>query len=213
MGYVGAFLIAAVVAAIELVTRYRDDIGRAIKSAPALFYILLNGLIGLGAAWALTSLYPAMVSVGEGDMRQLSQPLLAVVAGFGSLAVLRTGIMKLRIGQSGEVSVGPALVIERLLAVIDRLVDRQMGSYRGTVADGLVQQVDFDTHAAALVTECLTRLSNIGAEEGQQLRDFANALTGRTDINARQKSRSLLMQLLAVVGEKVLRESVQSVTA
>lgn len=212
-GYIGALLIAAIVAAIELVTRYRDDIGRAIMTAPALFYIALNGLAGLGTAWAMMNLYPAVVSTDGAAGQVPSQALLAVTAGFGSMAVLRAGIMKVKIGQGEEVSVGPGFIIERLLAVVDRLVDRQMASYRGGVADALAQQVEFDAHATALVTECLTRLSNISAEEGQQLTTFANALTGRTDINARQKARSLLMQLLAVVGEKVLRESVQSVTS
>ena len=88
-----------------------------------------------------------------------------------------------------------------------------MGSYRGGVADRLTAAVNFETHAVALVSECLTRLSNIPAEEGQQMRDLVNALTGRTDINARQKTRALLMALLPTVGETVLSEAVASVTA
>lgn len=209
-GYVGAFVIAAVVAAIELLTRYRDDIGRAIKSVAAGCYVFLNGAIGVAAAWLLVSLAPGSVSIG-GDTAKLSPALLAVVAGFGSLAVLRLGIAKVRVGQN-EVSVGPGFIIERLLSVIDRAIDRRMGSYRGGVADKLTSTLPFDTHAVALVSECLTRLSNIPAEEGQQMRDLVNALTGRTDINARQKTRALLMALLPTVGETVLTEAVASVT-
>lgn len=211
-GYVGALVIAAAAAAIELAMRYRDDIRRAVLSWPAAFYVLLNGLIGLGAAWLLVNLYADLVQVDETNTA-ISPAKLAFIAGFGSLAVLRAGIMKVKIGRGDEVSVGPGFIIERLLALVDRLVDRQMASYRGTVADSLVGQVDFDQHATALVTECLTRLSNISAEEGRQLTEFANALNGRNDINARQKTRSLLMQLLSVVGERVLRESVASVTS
>jgi hypothetical protein len=209
-GYAGAFVIGAIVAAIELITRYKDDIRRAVGSAPALFYALLNGAAALGAAWAIVHWFPTTLSIA-GRESSFNQPALAMAAGFGAMAVLRAGIMKIRVGQGQDVSVGPGLIIERLLAVIDRLVDRRMASYRGGVADSLVQQINFSTHATALVTECLTRLSNISAEEGQQLTTFANALTGRTDISDRQKSRALLMQLLAVVGEKVLKESVQSV--
>lgn len=210
MGYLGAFLIGVVVAVIELVTRYRDDIAKALTSLPALFYVLLNGVIALFAATLLTSYYPDVVRLA--GTSKINDGMLAVVAGFGSLAILRAGIMKVRVG-SNEISVGPALIIEQLLAVIDRLVDRRMASYRGDITDELAPKIVFATHGTKLVTECLGRLTNASAQEAKDLKELVQSLTGTSEIDAAQKSRSLVLALLPIVGALVLRQSVKSVTS
>lgn len=212
-GYVGAIIIAAVAAGIELGTRYQDDAARLRRSVPFWFYVAVNAAIALGAAFWLVSFYPSTIMRPDGSSgTSVSDALLAVYAGFGSLAVLRAGIMKVRVGGGNEVSVGPGLLLEGLLFVVDRAVDRTMASYRGSIADELVPQLTFETHGIKLVTECLGRLTNVSAEEGQRLNEVVRGLTGRNDIDARQKSRLLLMTLLATAGETVLKQSVKSVT-
>lgn len=197
-------------ATIELVTRYRDDVGRALVSLPSAIYILLNALIALVAAWWLVNFYPGTVTTGSGDEARLNDAILATAAGFGSLALLRAGVTKITI-RGQEVTAGPGIIIEGLLLVVDRWVDREMGDYRGSIADELTPSIDFETKGAKLVSECITRLSNLTPEEGQKLNLMLSSLTGRTDVDATQKSRVLIMALLPIMGGKLLRSAVNSV--
>jgi hypothetical protein len=208
--YLGAMAIAAIAAAIELVTRYRDDVGRAVSSAPAIIYIILNGVIALGAVWWLATFFPAVITSASGTGPRVNAPLLAITAGFGSLAALRAGVTKVTI-RGQEVTAGPGIIIEGLLLVVDRLVDRQMGDYRGSIADELVPLVPFEQKGATLVSECITRLSNPTPEEGQKLNLLLSSLAGRTDIDANQKSRVLVMALLPIMGGALLKKAVNSV--
>jgi hypothetical protein len=120
-----AGVISLVVAYIELLARYRDDPWRAIWSVPAFCYAIINGIVALLGAWWLVTFFPATVATAA-DPLKTDGLKLAVVAGFGSLAVLRTSLLKLRMNGGDEISVGPAVIIEQLMSVVDRSVDRHL---------------------------------------------------------------------------------------
>ena len=202
-----AALLAGAAGASELAARYRDDPLRALRSWPAILYLALNAVTALAAAFLLVRFAPSQFAPsGRPDIVQI-----ALTAGFGSLAVMRLSVVRLKVG-ADEISVGPALVIEQVLKVVDRGVDRHLAAHRATVADALADRIDFANQGMPLVVTCIALLQNASAEEQTRLIDVARGLAGRADLPARVKSISLILALLGVVGEKVLRAAVASVT-
>src|SRR4051812_7113415 len=94
-GIVVAALIGGVVAYVELLARYRDDPWRAVASAPAFAYALVNGAAAALVAWWVATFFPQIVtSVSATELKSLQDagaavPVdnvkLAVAAGFGAL--------------------------------------------------------------------------------------------------------------------------------
>ncbi|HZZ89985.1 MAG TPA: hypothetical protein VFE13_16780 [Caulobacteraceae bacterium] len=209
-GIVVAGLIGIVVAYAELLARYRDDPMRAVLSWPAFSYALVNGGAGLLAAWWLSSFFPSIVAAT--GAKSIDGAKLAVVGGFGALAVMRTSLLKLKLNSGDEVSVGPAVIVDQLLTVVDRSVDRHLAERRATIASELAGRIDFQRDGTSLVALCLVLLQNPSATEQQQMSAVLQGLNGRTDIPANIKATSLLLALLGLVGETVLRQAVKQVS-
>ncbi len=207
-----AGLIGFIVSAVELLARYRDDPLRALWSWPALSYALINGGAGLLAAWWLATFSKSLVAVDP-----VAHPIavdgvkLTIVAGFGSLAVLRTSLMKLRTVGGDDISVGPAVIVDQLLSVVDRGVDRHLAEHRSQIAAQLASQIDFVQQSSSLVALCLVLLQNPSPIEAQQMTTVRSALAGRTDMPDSIKNMSLVLALLGLVGQKVLAEAVKCV--
>jgi hypothetical protein len=105
------------------------------------------------------------------------------------------------------------VIIDQLMSVVDRAVDRHLAQHRAELASQLAGQINFDTHRTSLVSLCLVLLQNPSLTEQQQMTTVSQALAGRTDIPPTLKSKTLLLALLGLVGEKVLREAVKQVIA
>jgi hypothetical protein len=203
-----AGLIAFLVAGAELLARYRDDPVRALWSVPAFAYEIVNGLTGVLAAWWIAEFFPT--AVAKPGATGIDPLKLAVVAGFGALVVLRSSLMKLRIANGQDISVGPAVIVEQLLSVIDRSVDRHLARRRAGIATELSEHLVFERDNAALVSLCLVLLQNPTPAEEQEMTAVSRALAGRTDLAPRVKKMMLLLALLGVVGEQVLRQAVKA---
>lgn len=203
-----AALIAGAAGGAELAARYRDDPIRALFSFPAGLYLLLNAGAGYAAAFMLSRFAPETFLVG-GKPDVL---MLALAAGFGSLAALRVSIVKLKVG-ADELSVGPALVIDQVLKVVDRGVDRHLASHRATIAEELASSIDFEDHGMSLVATCIALLQNASADEQNRMIELARGLGGRDDIPPLTKTVNLILALLGLVGEHVLRAAIKVVQA
>ena len=205
-GIVWGAVIAGAVAAAELLARYRDDPLRALLSIPAIGYVLLNaGTAALAGSWIVHTVVTGPLATLKSDPFQF-----ALFAGVGSLALLRTSVMKLKTDGGSDISIGPAVVIEQLLSVVDRSIDRLLASRRSLIAADLADKLDFDTHNAELVALCITLLQNPSPTEEAKLTAVSRALAGRLDMSARVKSISLVLALLSVVGRNVLEEAVKT---
>jgi hypothetical protein len=218
LGVTGAGLIGLLLAYAELLARYRDNPVRAVWSAPAFTYALVNAFTCLLAAWwiltfskdLVTPTSGATLAHQEGDVDAAK---LAIIAGFGALAVLRTSLLKLRMNSGDDISVGPAVIIEQLLSIVDRSVDRHLAKRRSRIASELAADFSFSRQSTSLVSLCLTLLQNPSPTETQQMTSVRNALAGRNDLSARVKTMSLMLTLLELVGEAVLREAVAAIRA
>ena len=201
-----AGLLGALVGVVELVTRYRDAPGAALRTSPALFYVTINAL-GSVLAWFLIEVYEIVAKAGE---MGLSQHVQAVgLAGLGAAAFFRTSLFTLRAGNA-DISVGPNILIDTLLQATDRSVDRRMAEVRARIVAQIMDGIDFEKAKSSLPTTCFALMQNLGAEEAAQISRGIDALDGRKDLDTRSKALVLGLLLLNAVGTEVLSTAVST---
>lgn len=193
-------VIGLLVGVVELVAGYRDNPGRALRTAPALFYMAINAVACLLCLTILVRVKPSWIFVGQDT--GLQQLYLILAAGFGAVAIFRSSIFKLK-SPDGEIAVGPAIVLDTLLAASDRGVDRQVAAPRSAKIHELMKDVSFDRAKVALPTYCFALMQNVGVNEQKAIADQVNALS-ETPMADQLRTLNLGLALLNVVGEHVL---------
>ena len=115
-----SFICGALVGLTEIASRYRDEQMKAIMSPDGIVYILFNGAI---STFALILIFHfrdnATFSVFKGNSLGA-----AIAAGFGATAIMRTRLAVIKGSDNKDISIGPDIVINLLMAMIDRRIDR-----------------------------------------------------------------------------------------
>ena len=190
-------VLGGVVGSSELISRYKDNPGAAIKSAPAIFYIAINSAASVGALL----LMPA-------GWLGLSPLMRILIAGVSAMAFFRTSLFVVRAGDR-DVGVGPSGFLQIFLAAADRQVDRKRAGARSDAVARVMKGVDFDKAVKALPAFCLGLMQNVSPEDQQVLRKALDALkTG--DAESSVKSLLLGIELINVVGENLLTTAVNA---
>jgi hypothetical protein len=123
--YFGAAVLSGLVGFAELVSRYRDEPWRIAKLPPGLVFIGLNAFMGCLALFLMQTFPEAL--------HPPSNPVAAVmVAGFGAMVVIRTKLVTIHQPGGTDVAVGPAFIVDTMLAAINRNVDRRRAFERTT---------------------------------------------------------------------------------
>jgi hypothetical protein len=121
--YVWTAPIGLAVGFAELVSRYRDEPWRVAWLWPGKIFILLNGLAACLALFILQHF--------ASELHAPTDPVLRVaLAGTGAMVVIRSKIFTVHQPGGTDVAVGPAFVLDSLLAAINRDVDRQRAMQR-----------------------------------------------------------------------------------
>ncbi len=202
--YLASGAIGALVGLAELLGRYRDQPRALFLCTSSWVYILLN------ASASVVALYLAETlnwSLGIQSQDALMIARLGV-ASFGAMAVLRTSLFNLKTDDQ-IVSIGPNAILESLLGAADRGVDRRRAISRSKDASEIMRDISFEKSHAVLSAFCLSLLQNASAQDQQKLRDAVNALGQRQDMTDSQKSMTLGLLLMNLVGPQVLRSAVQ----
>jgi hypothetical protein len=155
-----ALLCGALAGGTEIVSRYRDEPLRATFNRFGIGYLFVNGLVAI-FAYALPLRYPTQVlpSVAGDDL------LIALVAGFGAAVVLRSKVFIYRSEDGKEYPVGPAIVLETLLKVLDRKIDRLRASARQRRVFAQMKDItDFEA-AATYLEASLLSFQNLSQDE------------------------------------------------
>src|ERR1700722_16477030 len=123
-----SFVLGASAGASEIVSRYRDEPLRAVGKPWGITYLLLNGIVSLGA-YGLLIRYPKQLPASiEGD-----HLMMAFTAGFGAMGVLPSKFFFFRADDGKEYPIGPSIVTETFLRLLDRNIDRQRATERQDV--------------------------------------------------------------------------------
>lgn len=126
-----AMMIAGGVGAVEIMGRYRQAPLRALMSGSGFAFVVVN-VAAAAVAWYLLHVMGWMESLTPSRLKCVKMygycedqnVKAAVIAGFGALVFLRASIFKVRVNDS-DVGVGPAALLDSLLLIADRGVDRR----------------------------------------------------------------------------------------
>lgn len=201
-------LVGTLLGLCELLSRYRDEPIRAVLNVSALAYILINGGASL-VALLLLNVWKVDFGLGAEDDVKL-RVMLILTGGLGAMAFFRSSFFTFRLGEN-DVPLGPGLIMQVLLDVTDRAVDRGRAAPRALAITGIMKDIDFDKAHLALPSYCFALMQNVSKEEqsaiGQQVTALAQ-LGG--SISGPVRSYLLGLILLNVVGETVLRAAIDT---
>ncbi len=198
----GAAVLAGFVGAGEIISRYKDDPVASLKPPAAKVYVAVNALAAI-AVFALTHVFDWSFGASPGAPLDATR---VMVAGFGSIALLRTSLFTVRAGDQ-DIGIGPNALLTSILAAADRQVDRTRAEARATTVGEIMQGVSYAKANVELPALCLALMQNVGPAEQE---DVAEAVRKISDMKASDelKSIALGLALLNVVGDEVLKNAV-----
>ena len=209
--YFWVALIGFCVGAVELIARYKDDPQRAIRSVPAFLYMAVNVLACTVILYILNTVRPSWLytSTSETPVESIKGNLYIILtAGFGAVALFRSSIFKIKT-TDGELSIGPAVVLDTILSASDRAVDRLMAGPRGVSVAQIMKDVSFERAKVALPSYCFALMQNVSHQEQKDIGDQVNALSSAA-MDDRVRALNLGLALINLVGASVLTSAVNN---
>ncbi|HEX9989067.1 MAG TPA: hypothetical protein VGE45_11395 [Chloroflexia bacterium] len=197
----------------DLITRFRDEPFRAVRTMPGVWYIVLNALasmfaLALSRAFGWTS----GVGISSSDPNPWIAALAqSVAAGFGAIALLRT-TFTFHAGDN-EVTVGPRSFVEAVLKTTDNAVDRKRARERDKAISKAMKDISFSEAHLGLPAYVFNLLQGVPQEQQDQVGEQVRKLNATTTIRHTIKARILGLYLLNLVGEGVLLDAVTSLGA
>lgn len=205
---VAAYFIAGGVGAAwgfgELAGRYRDRPGRFTRTPAAVAYISISGL---AAIVALTLIRAFNIDFGAtGDAAATAVQVLA--ASVSGLAIFRLKFLDVT-EHSGAVSVSPARLLENLLAVVDREVDRNQAARRSALVARVTVGLDFDAAYRALPAYALGLLENTSEDDQRRLAKDLNEIV-QNNVPTDARIKLLAIALIRLTGPDLLELAVDA---
>jgi hypothetical protein len=204
--YVIVFVVGGFLGLCELLSRYRDEPFRAVLNLPAIAYIMINAGAAL-LALLLINVWQPDFGLDPAKEAEKLRVIRILVAGLGAMAFFRSSIFNFRIGET-DVPLGPSLIMQVLLDVTDRAVDRGRAAPRGAVVSEVMVDIDFEKASLALPAYCFALMQNVTKEEQSAIGQQVQALN-TPNISPPIRSYLLGLVLLNIVGETVLREAIK----
>ena len=204
--YLLVALIGGLLGACELLGRYRDEPTKAVWNWAAFLYISVNVAAGL-LALHLIYIFKVDFGIPAAEPQKLAA-VQVLVAGLGAMALFRTSLFTARVGDQ-DVPLGPGIVMQILLNVTDRAVDRGRAKPRAQDIANIMIDVDFLKAKAALPPFCFGLMQNVRSDEQKAIGDQVNliVLPGPGE-SSRLQSILLGLLLLKVVGPDVLKAAI-----
>jgi hypothetical protein len=190
----------------ELVARYRDDPFKAVLSVPAGLYVVFNAAAAISAL-ALIRVFGWQFGLADAS-EEAQDWIQVIVAGFGAMALFRSSLFVVRIGDE-DVGVGPSGFLQVMLIAADRGVDRSRAKVRAAIVTRVMKGVSYDKANAALPSTCIALMQNLSVGEQEEIKRAVSALTN-ADMEPGAKVLALGLLLMNYVGDSVLEEAVRS---
>jgi hypothetical protein len=208
---IAAMAIGGGVGCVEIMGRYRHAPVRAAFSWSGYVYILVNVLASWMAFYLLGvfDAFPVAKDATQ-DLVDRRTVELALAAGFGALVVLRSSLFKVRVGDT-DVGIGPPAVLDTLLLIADRGVDRREAVSRAQDVSALVAHVkDYRIIANMLTKYSLALMQNVDERTSKELGEAIGKILSDPDIPDAIKMDIVALRLGVVVGPDVLEAAVDA---
>lgn len=191
------FLFGSLVGFAEILSRYRDEPLLATLTNAGMSYLAINGIIST-VAFVILRRYPTQIFSGLKDDLLLT----AVAAGFGAMAVFRSKLFSFKSSDGTEVPIGPAIVLDTILKMIDHKIDRHRATARQTrVFNSMFDIADF-VRTADYVEASLNSFQNLSEDDKRAISEGIKDLKTRTAWPETLKSLALGFVFLTVAGDE-----------
>ncbi len=151
--YFYAFLIGVLVAFSEIIGKFTDEPIKSLKTTYALIYHVANGLI---AVFALKWLF---LNNGNKVPEGLDSVKYVLSAGIGSMAILRSKIFTMKVGNE-DIAFGP----EQLVTVYFRFMETAMSRVRAKARIDFIEQNLKNIQYDMLYNAALVMIDSLGGE-------------------------------------------------
>lgn len=214
MAYIFVFIFGSAVGAAELISRHSDHRLTAITTGPSIAYLILNGLLSIFALVVIGLVHPSWLGYNVDAAGKVSQPdqlvWVILTAGFGAAAFFRSSIFKIKT-TDGDLAIGPSIVIDVFLNVIDESVDRIIGQQRIKEVSVIMQKIDFAKAHTGLPTLCFATLKRLSPEAQTQFAFQLKQLVDAQNVTNEVKVLSLGMSIMNLTGKPILEECVSQI--
>jgi hypothetical protein len=206
LAYVIVAALGALVGSGELVSRYKDAPAGALRTTPAIFYVLINIAASVCALFLIRVFnWHFGVTTGDEPVRWTQ----VGIAGTGAMALFRSSLFTVHMGDR-DIAVGPISFLQVFRDAADRAVDRLRAEARGNTVSDLMTGIDYAKAFEGLPPYCLALMQNVSDEDQQKLLQALALLDKDPTIDTAIKVRILGLQLMNVVGPNVLTAAVDS---
>lgn len=201
---------------VELMARYRDEPLSLFGSVYTWIYMLFNGLLASLSLFLILKLN--LDFTPDGVQSTDAQVIYNVMmAGFGGAAFFRSSVMQTRSGDK-DVSVGPGLVIDIALSILDRAVDRYRAEQRSHRISQIIHGYTVRQVGQIITPYCIALMQNLSASERSDIEAKASAaIEAEDDMLASDESSDvkaavLALQIANLVGFDVLEKAIEHLT-
>lgn len=139
--YFWPFLLGMTTAFAEIISKFDDEPMKALKTPPALFYHVLNGLIAVFALYLLALI--AGTSLDFSGVTAMDQLKYAMTAGFGAMLLMRSKLFNIKVG-ADNVSFGPEQIINILFRFMESAIGRVRARARRDFIEKKLSNIKFD---------------------------------------------------------------------
>lgn len=198
--YAIAAFLGATVGAVEIFQRYRAEPFYALRTRWGAYYVGFNGAMSLVAVWVVDL-------AGQLDLTdELELLQWAAACGFGSSVILRAKLINLKLSDGKELALGPEIVIQTFLSVLDRELDRERAGKRWDKVHELFLGIDFDRAKLRLPIQVFQAMQGVTEEETEKLMKSVAEVETMNGLDSQDKAYLLGYYLLDLVGDEFLAE-------
>jgi hypothetical protein len=199
--YVVAFLCGCTAATAELLSRYSDGVKRIFRLNESKIYLAINGFAAL-IGYAVIKHYGLSGYLGSSPLSQ------AIVAGLSAMAILRSSVASIKLGQT-TIQAGLAPIIQVFLNTVDRAFDRKRSQMNVAEVEEIMKNVDFSKAVKTLPATCLNLMQNVSKDESEKMGHEVLDLE-KGEITQEAKALNLGIIINRVTGPELLQSAVQS---
>jgi hypothetical protein len=190
------FLFGALVGLSEILSRYRDEPILATVTSSGMSYLALNGTISL-VAFAVLRKYPTQIFPALQNDLFLS----AVAAGFGAMTIFRSKLFTFKSSDGKEYPIGPSIVLDTVLKMIDSKIDRRRATDRQLKVFNAMFGIDDFVSTANYIEASLLSFQNLSQDDKAQVTSVIDQYRLLTRWPDTLKSLGLGFAFLTIAGE------------
>jgi hypothetical protein len=202
-------LFGSAVGASEIISRYRDEPFTALTSSPGRWYMFLNATISSAAFFLLIHYQGQIFSSLKQDLF-----LTSVVAGFGSMVIMRSKLFNFKTENGEDYAIGPEAVLAIFLTSVDRQIDRDRASTRQKVVFDETKDIIDPMNAPGFLRAFLISYQNLTSAEKAKINDdIATCYASPELATPLLKFMAVAFGFLNIMGEKNFRALISNLKA